>query len=479
MTLSVDGTGTGWRRHAGRVMLAVAGGASLVYALQIVIDLARPDPTGDRPPIGLLGTGWPTAPKVVFWAVLTSWAVAAGIGLAVLRRHWDLDAERWTGLDRWGGPPALVAVLLLIPYLLYPAAVLVGHPWTVLACLPGTTLALFGVRRLQRFRRLPALLLAGLFGWGMLVATGLGGINNVWVGEYTVAYFQHSGDLLQILHRTRVVGAIGAGVFEEAAKAAVLLLVYLLARHRLSSVVAGITAGAVVGLGFNLTETVEYMTAMRGAGASFQYWMRQCVGLLAAHTAFTVLVGAGFAIAAGLADARLRRLTIGCALLAATGGHLGNDILMPWLGQQAQSWWHPAPTLDALLIQPALLTLLQGPFVLIYALLLRQGRRGEATALTRAVHAEAATGEGAITDAEIPILLSPSHRLWLQVTALRRYGITACRGVRRLHAAQYELAAAHVGSGPEQTLRARVARARADLATAVTATRARQAEATA
>jgi RsiW-degrading membrane proteinase PrsW (M82 family) len=55
--------------------------------------------------------------------------------------------------------------------------------------------------------------------------------------------------------------SLNAGVFSEAGKAAGVAILYLLFRRHFDGVVCA-AAGAAVGLGFNLTETVGYMTAI-------------------------------------------------------------------------------------------------------------------------------------------------------------------------------------------------------------------------
>jgi hypothetical protein len=181
--------------------------------------------------------------------------------------------------------------------------------------------------------------------------------------------------------------------------------------------------------------------SQQGGSAAFQYWMRQSVGLMAAHTAFTAIVGASIGAARQLPDRRMRRLTVTCALLAAIGGHFASDVIFGWYTRVSARWLAPGSTLDTLVGWPLALILLQGPFVAVYLMLVRNGRRAQTAGLTAEVHAEAGTGRGAITEAEIPTLLNPARRLWFEISVLRRHGLTAYRALNRLHAAQYDLAA--------------------------------------
>jgi hypothetical protein len=256
---------------------------------------------------------------------------------------------------------------------------------------------------------------------------------------------------------------LDAGIFEELAKGAGVAFLYLLCRRWFDGVVSGVVIGATVGLGFNLAETIEYMS---GGGALFQYWARQSVALMGSHVAFTALIGAGFGVARQLPDRRARRVAIGCGFLAAMGAHFMNDACLGFFAGVEKTWLAPGPAVDAVLIQPLVLIILQGPFVAMYILLLRRGLRSQAAGLSRELGAEAQAGTGAVTAAEIPVLLDARRRFRLRVLAFRRHGgLEAYRYVGRLQAAQLDLATQrwHCSRGEadpwaedEATLRARV-----------------------
>jgi RsiW-degrading membrane proteinase PrsW (M82 family) len=67
-------------------------------------------------------------------------------------------------------------------------------------------------------------------------------------------------------------------------------------------VVSGVVLGAVVGLGFNLTESVGHTAAAHGGVAFFQPFTRQSAGLMAAHAAFTAVIVAGSGVARLIPD---------------------------------------------------------------------------------------------------------------------------------------------------------------------------------
>jgi len=113
-------------------------------------------------------------------------------------------------------------------------------------------------------------------------------------------------------------------------------------RRHVDSVVAGVVLGAVVGLGFNLTESVEYMGDLNGA-AGFNYWMRQSVGLFGSHVAFSAVAGAGSCRPAArdaprtsdrdrLRSARRLRRTP------------GSNVLLSWFGRVHGQWFTAGET---------------------------------------------------------------------------------------------------------------------------------------
>jgi RsiW-degrading membrane proteinase PrsW (M82 family) len=449
-------------------VLVIAALMSAGYAVEMLIDLARPRFEPTEPALMVFAPHSAAVTRVVFWLVLTSWLVAAvTVPIRVARTRGRQPDRR----ARLLGIAATVAFLL--PFTISPVFHLATGLKAVLACLPSTAFALWAVRRMQPYRRIPAWLLLAAAGWGLLIASGFGGALNDWSGDYAIAFFHNAGDLFRIRQQADTLRFLNAGIVEELGKGAGILIAYLVLRRYLDDVVSGLVLGAAVGLGFNFVETVVYMS-QQGGSAAFQYWMRQSVGLMAAHTAFTAIVGASIGAARQLPDRRLRRLTVTCALLAAIGGHFASDAILQWYNRVSGQFLAPGSVLDMLVVWPLALILLQGPFVAVYALLVRNGRRSQTASLTEALNAEADSGFGAVTAAEVPVLLNPARRLWLQVTLLRRNGVAAYRAISRLHAAQYDLATQrwHQTRGESadlEPLRDRIRRVRDELASTVTA----------
>jgi Predicted membrane protein len=410
-----------------RALLVVAGLMSLGYGAELLIDLVAPRTDEIEPRIGLFAPLTPDLPRVVFWAVIASWVLAPLAGLVCHR------VARWRGAAQ-----PVAAAVLLAPFTVMPVAFLARGVPQLLACLPSTGIALWGVHTLlRRFHRPPAWTTLAAFGWGALVAGGFAGAMNVWFTTYALGIFGTDGRF-RLPHEALTLAFLHGAAVEELGKAAGVTLAFAVLRHRLAGVATGTLLGAAVGLGFNLSESVEYMSNAQNAGV--QYWMRQSVGIMAAHTAFTALAGAGIAASRSLPPGAWRRVVVASGLVAASLAHFASNMVFHWLGVAPYDWLRPSPTVSALLVQPLALVVVQGPVVATYLVLLRRGLRTQAADLAVVLREEAETGLGAILPAEVPVLLSPARRLRFRVAVLLRYGVAGYRHAGRLHAAQLDLA---------------------------------------
>jgi len=421
--------------RAATALLAVAGAMSLAYGAELAVDVLRPRPDETEPAIGLFSPLWPDLPRVVFWCVVASWVAAPTVWLvARLARRMAPD----TPALRPSRYRLLVAVVLLLPFSVHPVVLMAEHVPALLRCVPTTAFALWAVHRMPRHRRMPGWLLLAAAGWGALVATGFAGALNLWFMNHGVAYLGDPADLMPA--DTVTTGAFLHGaIVEELGKAAGVWLAFVLARRHVHGVVSGVVLGAAVGLGFNLTESVEYVSAS-GATGEFQYWMRQFVGLMAAHTAFTAVVGAGIGLARGTPNRARRWIIVGAGLFASAGGHFANNTIFAWYSTVRREWFTPGGPLDVLVVTPAVLVALQGPFVALYLATLWIARRAAAQGLAVELDRESRTGLPAVTPVEVPVLLDPATRLWMRVRTVRELGFAAYRQVRRVQAAQLELA---------------------------------------
>jgi RsiW-degrading membrane proteinase PrsW (M82 family) len=342
-----------------------------------------------------------------------------------------------------------VAVLLQLPLVLPPLDVLRRNVGELVWCLPTTALALWAVSRMQRHRRMPFRILLVSAGLGGLVAYGFVSIVNHHVATHAPVFLPDSEYYIALLS---VVSSVG----EEVTKGFAVALVYLFARRWFDGVVAGVVVGAAVGLGFNLVESVQYMSP-GGETAVFHHWLRQGVGLAGGHVAFTALTGAGFGAASRLEGGWAKATAVSSGLVTAICAHFASNYVLI-TGVHNRVLPAAGPALRAMVVLPLLMLVLQGPFVLLYLLVVRRGQRQQGDEVAAGLDAEAAADSGAVTPVEASILGNPPHRFRMRIDALRGSGWATSRSLARLQAVQLDLATAraHPSAGEAETLRARV-----------------------
>jgi len=235
--------------------------------------------------------------------------------------------------------------------------------------------------------------------------------------------------------------AFMAGILEELAKGAAVLLLFLVMRRDFDDVVDGIVYGAAVGLGFNFLESISYMTNLYSifspegngfAAAAIQWYGRQVLGLFFGHATYTAFIGAGIGVARQLPDLRRKILAIVAGFIVAIAGHFSWD---------AWATFFPIDNTLLGLVEIHLRTLIMtGPFAAGVIALLLFGVRYEGQNLLDQMRKEAATGLGAILADEVPVLASPWRRLSQRMRALNRAGFRGYLTVSRLQTAQLDLA---------------------------------------
>lgn len=264
-----------------------------------------------------------------------AWLVGVGLVLVAWPVWW------FTGVLA-GTPPRIIAIG-------GTAAVC----WTILA------------RVLDPRRRQPLRVILATFLWGAVVAACLSAQVNdtllAWAGSNA-----RNGNLVPV----------GLGpVVEEGAKAAALIVVLLLARDELRSPLDGIVYGALVGIGFAMTENFSYLTlaALQGgpAGLWRGVYLRAVLGG-PVHATFTAMTGAGLvqALLHGRLGARLVAASAG--VFAAVGEHvIWNGIASRTLtgvlcGPQYPGACLAEPETTALVVQaPLVVALFLGPGILM------------------------------------------------------------------------------------------------------------------
>lgn len=253
-----------------------------------------------------------------------------------------------------------------------PPVVLIGiaaaASWTVV------------VRRLDRRPREPLRVILATFFWGAIVAA----CASAQVNDALLAWAGTVGAVLN----PDLVPVLLAPVVEEGAKAAALVLVLVLVRDEVDGALDGIAYGALVGIGFAMTENFSYLTlaALQGgpAGLLRGIYLR---GLLGGpvHATFTAIAGAGLVGSRAFRQPAARFTVALAGLVAAVGEHvvwngLASRTLTGVLcGPQYPGACRPEPDTRALLVQaPLVVALFLGPGVLTLLVIGRLAARHRA-----------------------------------------------------------------------------------------------------
>ena len=258
------------------------------------------------------------------------------------------------------------------------AGVLAGTPPPIIAiggaaAVCWTTLA----RVLDRRRREPLRVILATFLWGAVVAACISSQVNDSLLAWAGSEARHP-DLVPV-----VLGPL----VEEGAKAAALVVVLLLARDELRSPIDGIVYGALVGIGFAMTENFSYLTLAAIQGGAAGLWrgvyLRAVLGG-PVHATFTATTGAGLvqALLHGRRGAGLVAAPAG--FLAAVAEHvIWNGIASRTLtgvlcGPQYPGACLAEPETTALVVQaPLVVALFLGPGILMLLAIGRlSSRRG-------------------------------------------------------------------------------------------------------
>jgi RsiW-degrading membrane proteinase PrsW (M82 family) len=163
---------------------------------------------------------------------------------------------------------------------------------------------------LDRYEKEPLHLLAITFLWGAAPALALAFGAELATGGLITAVF---GPGTQAL--------LGAPVVEEVLKSVALIGIFLFARREFNGVLDGIIYGALVGLGFSMSENVLYLLAYQDQFAA-TWWLR--AGMFGFnHAFFTSIVGIGL----GLVRYERRRSTKVATFVGGVGLAVGAHTL--------------------------------------------------------------------------------------------------------------------------------------------------------
>lgn len=204
-------------------------------------------------------------------------------------------------------------VLLLIGFETGPVGLLIG---LVAATLP-VPFYLVLVLWIDRYEAEPLWMLATAFFWGALVAVLIAIIFNtassVMVAVMTES--QEAGDTFGAV--------ISAPIVEECAKALILLVLFF-KKDEFDGVVDGVVYAAMVGLGFAMTENIQYYgrAVLTGGGQSLTIVLI-LRGMIApfSHPLFTSMTGIGLGLARQSSNVVLKLLAPVVGLLMAISMH--------------------------------------------------------------------------------------------------------------------------------------------------------------
>lgn len=328
------------------------------------------------------------------------------------------------------GAGVLIVGIEQLAYLgAYPGAWLLSIVLLAATAIPAGLI----IYRMDQFEPEPAALIAIAVLWGGVVALTFSAATNTALLTF-----------LQNVLPAGVVDAWGpalvAPLNEEFYKAAGLVIIYLISRSEIDSLMDGLVYGAMIGLGFQVVENVQYfvLAAAESAGGQLgavagMFFVRVVLAGLYSHMLFTGLMGFGFAYYVtrrGIVprSQRIAVLTL-FAVLSWAAHFVWNS---PWL-----DGWMGAGDVSFVLA----LVVKGLPFLMLLVLVGVVARRRESQAFARLMATE--VGSDAVTVEEFAVLRSARRRRKALRRAKRQWGPDARRTLKRLHRAQMNLALFH------------------------------------
>jgi len=289
--------------------------------------------------------------------------------------------------------------------------------------------------RLDQFEPEPASLIAIAVMWGGVIALIFSGITN----SQALTFLQH------VLPANQVDSwgaSIVAPINEELYKGLGLVLIYLMARTEIGGVMDGLVYGAMIGLGFQVVENVQYfmLAASQSSGQAgaviTMFFLRVVLSGLYSHMLFTGLLGFGFAyFIAQRRRSRARRtvVLVTCAALSWAAHFVWNS---PWLDSLSSRG--TGAFISSLVIKGL-------PFLALLVMMFIFARRREDEAFSRLMATE--VGGEAVTSEEFEILRSGRKRRQIVRLLKRTKGPAAAALAGRLMREQMNLALFHVRAG--------------------------------
>ena len=151
------------------------------------------------------------------------------------------------------------------------------------------------IYRIDQFEPEPVSLIVIALVWGGVVALSFAAV----VNSSFLGFFQH---LLPTDEVNSWGAALVAPIDEEFYKGAGLVMIFLIARREIDGLMDGLVYGAMIGLGFQVVENVQYFVhaAAQSGGTGLgavvgMFFVRVLIAGLYSHMLFTGLLGFGFA----------------------------------------------------------------------------------------------------------------------------------------------------------------------------------------
>jgi RsiW-degrading membrane proteinase PrsW (M82 family) len=307
-------------------------------------------------------------------------------------------------------------VLLLIGVETGPVALLIG---LISATLP-VPIYLVLVLWIDRYEAEPYWMLATAFFWGALVAVFFAFVINT-AGSVAVALLTNDA------RAAETYGAvISAPIVEESAKALILFLFFFFKKDEFDGVIDGIVYAAMAGLGFAMTENIQYYgrAVMQGGGEGLTliFIIR---GFLApfSHPMFTSLTGIGLGLARQSRNTAVKFIAPVFGLLAAISMH---------------AIWNGSATIfgGAGFILMYILIMVPAFFIMFVVIALALRREGQ---IVREYLVADFQG-GLLTDQEYNQLGTLRGRMGASFNALSRGGFKSWQACRQLNQTASELA---------------------------------------
>ena len=290
----------------------------------------------------------------------------------------------------------------------------------------------FVIYRFDTFEPEPASMIAVAVIWGGVIALTFAAIAN----SYFLTFLQNvmSPDAFEAWG-----ASIVAPINEEIYKGAGLVLLFLLADEEFDGLMDGLVYGAMIGLGFQVVENIQYFLSAAAGTAGSQlgavvgtFFVR--VGLAGAysHMLFSGLMGFGFAYLVTQRQ-RSRRRRLGMAMLFAALAWAAHFVWnSPWLenvmGRGTGSF--------------ALVLVIKGlPFLIFLLILAMVARRRERQAFDRLIASE--VGTDVLSQGEVEVLRSGRRRRRALRQTKKARGPRARALLKRLQREQMNLATYH------------------------------------